>query len=473
MTELERSADHALSDGQTPRGSTILAAVSGGADSVAMLRALCALRTARALKITTCTVDHGIRPRAETAVEVKFVAELCERLGVPFIVETVPPGECAARARTQHQGIEETARDLRHSLLRHVASGIGAHSIALGHTEDDAIETLLMRVLAGADVDGFRGIPLRRGPFIRPLLRCTRAQVVEYLHLLDQRWREDPSNADTTFLRNRIRHSLVPLLEKDFPGYRTALHSLSRKLSLAADLVSEGASLLAWEKTAAGFSISAEDFFAAPPPVRGRSLLDVYDRMRPDGAPRRLPWRFLEPALVSPTPSVPGDLIRGHGVRLFLMAGRVFWEGDIARQGKKGYFIEVSATGDVAIQGAGMHRRVERGLGSAAETTDVLSIDSREVKPPLVLRSHRPGDEILLETGLVSVNDIMAGWKIPAPQRETIPLLVDRHGVLAVLGGALGYFTRARADALAASRGDEERMVVRMECGMEEGREQQ
>ena len=409
----------------------------------------------------------------ETASEVKSVRDLCVRLAVSHVVRNVTPGECADRARALHQGIEETARDMRHGLLRQAAADIDAQVIALGHTEDDAVETLLMRVLAGADVDGFRGIPLRRGPFIRPLLRCTRAEVVAYLRSLDQPWREDPSNADTRFLRNRVRHSLVPLLEEKFPGYRVGLLSLSRKLTLAADLVIGEAARLSWKRTGQGFSLPADEFFAISPSVRARSLLDLYDRMKSEGSLRRLPWRFLEPALGDSSPSGRGSLIRGHGVTLFLRAGRVFWERDIARRGKKGYFIEVSATGDVAIQGAGMHLRVERGPGSATETVGGLSILSREVKPPLVLRSHRRGDEILLDAGPVSVNDIMAGWKIPAPEREMIPLLVDRRGVLAVLGGALGYGTRARADALAAGRGDEERMVVRMECDMEEGREQQ
>jgi tRNA(Ile)-lysidine synthase len=473
VNDLCWDVDRALTNARIPRGTAILAAVSGGADSVAMLRALCALRDTRGLLITACTVDHGIRQPEETAAEARFVADLCAGLGVSHVVRTVPPGLCAERARSRHQGLEETARDIRHALLRQAAADLQADVIALGHTEDDAVETLLMRILSGADVDGFRGIPLRRGPFIRPLLRCTRARVVEYLRSLDQAWREDPSNADVTFQRNRVRHTLVPVLEAGFPGYRAGLFALSRKLSLTADFIAGEASKLAWKEIPSGFSITIEDFYAAAPAIRARSLLSLYDRMKPPGSPRRLPWRFLEPALNEAPPPGAGYLLRGHGVALSVRAGRLFWVGDIARRGKKGYFIEVSATGDVGIQGAGIHLRVEKGPGTAAETVDVLSILSREVNPPVVCRSFRSGDEILLESGLTSVNDVMAGWKIPSPEREMVPLLADRRGVLAVLGGALGYCTRARAGALGGNRGDEERMVVRMEHDMEEGREQQ
>ena len=232
----------------------VLAAVSGGPDSTALTRALAALRTAHGLSLAACIVDHGIRPPEETAADVAFARALCSDLGIPLIVKTVPAGECARRARTSRRSLEEEARDLRHSLLREAAEGTGAAVIALGHTQDDVIETLLMRVMQGSGVHGLRGIPSRRGPFFRPMLDCTRRQVLEYLGSLGQDWREDSSNDDTSILRNRVRRRLVPVLDAEFPGFRTGLLVLSRKLALSADLVSELGRRLRWARSGAGFS---------------------------------------------------------------------------------------------------------------------------------------------------------------------------------------------------------------------------
>jgi len=343
----------------------------------------------------------------------------------------------------------------------------------MGHTLDDVVETLLMRVLQGSDPEGLRGIPLRRGPYVRPLLRCTREQVVEYLGSQGQAWREDSSNRDTGFLRNRVRHFLVPVLKKEFPGYVTGLLTLSKKLGHTSDLARAQASLLPWQSEGAGFSIAAETFFAAPVAVRAASLLLLYDRFRGSASPRRLPWRFLAPALEEWRSPACGWILLGHGAGLSVRLGRLHWGPCIASQGKKGYFIVVSGVEDIAIRGTGIRVQFARCAGGAGTSGGGLSILLREVDPPIVLRSKRKGDEILLESGVASVKDLLAGWKVPGPDRSSVPLLADRKGVLAVLGGALGYRTRARAGALAGDSEDADRIEVRTVYYMEEGREQQ
>ena len=265
---------------------------------------------------------------------------------VPLQTSRIQRGECAARARSEGRSLEELAREMRDKLLRSAASAAHAHDIATGHTLDDVVETLLMRVLQGSDPEGLRGIPLRRGPYVRPLLHCTREQVVEYLESLGQAWREDPTNRDTGFLRNRVRHLLVPVLRKEFPGYVTGLLSLSKKLGHASDLARAQASLLPWQSDGAGFSIAAEAFFAAPVAVRAASLLLLYDRFRGSASPRRLPWRFLAPALREEDQS-PGSvragrvlargwILNGHGAVLTVRLGSLHWGPRIASQRQKG-----------------------------------------------------------------------------------------------------------------------------------------
>jgi tRNA(Ile)-lysidine synthase len=473
VSALEDSVGAALTETAIVSGSTLLVAVSGGPDSTALLRALASLREGRRLTLIACIVDHGIRTEPENEADIAFVDGLCAAHAIKLEVARIPRGECVARARAAGRSLEEMARDMRHRLLREAAAAADARDIAMGHTQDDLVETLLMRVLQGSDPDGLRGIPLRRGPYIRPLLRCTRKQVMDYLASLGQGWRDDPTNLDTGFLRNRIRHVLVPVLQREFPGYVTGLLALSRKLSHAGDLVREQASLLPWESGHGGFSIAAETFFSAPVAVRACSLLLLYDRFRGSDSPRRLPWRFLSPALEKRGSPARRWILKGHGAGLSASRGRLFWGPSIARQGKKGYFIDVSGVENIVIRGTGIRLQFARNAPGLGMKGGGLSILLKEVDPPIVLRSKRKGDEILLEGGVTSVKELLAGWKVPGSDRSRLPLLADRKGVLAVLGGALGYRTRARAGALAGDSADADRIEVRTVTNMEEGREQQ
>ena len=473
MSALEDSVGAALTEASIALGSTLLVALSGGPDSTALLCALAALRNERRLRLAGCIVDHGIRSEPEIMADIDFVHELCAAHGVTLRTARVPRGECAERALREGRSLEELAREVRHRLLREAAAAAHADDIAMGHTQDDVVETLLMRVLQGSDPEGLRGIPLKRGPYVRPLLRCTREQVVEYLGSLGQAWREDSTNRDTGFLRNRVRHLLVPVLRKEFPGYVTGLLTLSKKLAHSGDLARTQASLLPWQNERAGFSIRAETFFAAPVAVRAASLMLLYDRFRGSASPRRLPWRFLAPALREGKVPAPGWILKGHGAGLTVRLGRLHWGPCIASQGKKGYFILVSGVEDIAIRGTGMRVQFARCAGGAGTSGGGLPILLREVDPPIILRSKRKGDEILFESGVVSVKDLLAGWKVPGPDRGSVPLLADRKGVLAVLGSALGYRTRARAGALAGDSEDADRIEVRTVIYMEEGREQQ
>ena len=454
-------------------GSIVLAAVSGGPDSTALLRAMAALRQDRGFVLMACIVDHGIRPAQALAVETDFVHRMCAALGILLVQRAVPPGECARQARASRRSIEEEARNLRHFLLRDAAREVGAGTIALGHTQDDVIETLLMRVLQGSDIHGLRGIPARRGPFLRPMLGCTRREVKEYLDSLRQPWCEDPSNRDTSFLRSRVRHLLVPVLEAEFPGFRTGLLVLSRKLGLSGDLVRELGLRLHWKRSGEGFSIEANDLLAAHPAVRTWSLLHLYDRFAPREGARRLPWRFLSPVVEMEEIPREGTILRGHGVLLSLRGGKLSWGPDIASESKKGYFIVVSEARSTEIRDAGARISFTRGPDARVEGGGGIVILAGKVQPPIVLRSKRRGDSIRLAGGATSVKELLIGMKVPASERERIPILTDRSGVLAVLGGALGYGTRARADILAEDRAGGDRMVVHIERSMEEGREQQ
>lgn len=186
-------------------GEAVLVAVSGGSDSVALLDVLGVLRESLGLTLTVVHVHHGLRPEADA--EAEGVRRLCERLGVACHVERV-----TVRRAPPWDGLEAESRRARHAALERVARVIGAARIATGHTADDQAETVLMRLLQGAGPRGLGGIAPVRGLLIRPLIETRRPAIEEYLGGRGLTWAEDPSNRDVRFLRNRIRHDLLPFM---------------------------------------------------------------------------------------------------------------------------------------------------------------------------------------------------------------------------------------------------------------------
>ncbi|HEX3148964.1 MAG TPA: tRNA lysidine(34) synthetase TilS [Gemmataceae bacterium] len=196
----------------------IVVAVSGGADSVAMLRALA--ESTPPGELVVAHLNHQLRG-ADSDADAAFVAGLLPEL--PHFIERIDVAAAAARAN-----LEAKARQTRYDFLAKVAQQRGAQLIATGHTRDDQAETVLHRLIRGTGLRGLRGIAASRelAPgvrLIRPLLTVSRAEVIAYLRSIDQPWREDATNADTAFTRNRIRHELLPMLRTFNPTIEDAL----------------------------------------------------------------------------------------------------------------------------------------------------------------------------------------------------------------------------------------------------------
>ena len=188
-----------------------MVALSGGADSVALLDALVALRARRGLRLVAAHLDHGLRP--ESADDARFCEELCARLGVSI---RIGHADVRARAERERGGIEEAARRERYAFLRRVRREEGAFAIATAHNRDDQAETLLLRLLRGSGRVGLGAISARRRGIVRPLLTVSREEVLAHLEERGLSWREDPTNADPRYFRNRVRHELLPYLETRF-----------------------------------------------------------------------------------------------------------------------------------------------------------------------------------------------------------------------------------------------------------------
>ncbi len=221
--------------GMIEPGDRVLAAISGGADSVALL--LCLHRLAPRFKLTLSAahLNHRLRG-AESDTDEEFVRGLCDRLGVDLAVESAAVRDAAAAAR---QNLEEAARQARYGFLRRVARQAGARRIAVGHTLNDQAETVLLRFLRGSGAGGLAAIhPVVDGIIIRPLLATSRAEVLRYLEALEIPYREDSSNRDRSLRRNRLRHEWIPGLEREFNT------GLAETLAREAELARETSDLL-------------------------------------------------------------------------------------------------------------------------------------------------------------------------------------------------------------------------------------
>ncbi|MCB0220930.1 MAG: tRNA lysidine(34) synthetase TilS [Chrysiogenetes bacterium] len=187
------------------RGRGWLVALSGGADSVALLRVLVAL-SPRMGELFALHVHHGLRGKSADA-DAEFCRTLCKELGVPFRVVRLKLKKGPALA--------ERARAGRYRLLEKERERRGAKWVALAHHADDQAETVLARLARGAPASGLAGIPAVREPFVRPLIEESRASILHYLESLAQDWREDPSNASDAAERNRIRRNIIPVIERE------------------------------------------------------------------------------------------------------------------------------------------------------------------------------------------------------------------------------------------------------------------
>ncbi|OWK38450.1 tRNA lysidine(34) synthetase TilS [Fimbriiglobus ruber] len=277
------------------RGRTGVAAVSGGADSVALLRAF----VASGVHVAVAHFNHQLRgPDADR--DEAFVRDLAVGLGVPVHVGTA---DVRGEATRSGGNLEATARGLRYDWLGRIAAEVGAGWVATGHTADDQAETVIHRLVRGTGLQGLRGIapvrPLTADvSLVRPLLGVTRVEIIGYLNLLDQPHREDASNVDPAFTRNRIRHELLPLLKIFNPEVVSALGRLAGQADEAQQVVDRAAAdlLAAAERPRAGhLLVFAADTLTAAPPHLVRAMFRLaWEREGwPGGAMTAAHWERL------------------------------------------------------------------------------------------------------------------------------------------------------------------------------------
>ncbi|MBN2584828.1 MAG: tRNA lysidine(34) synthetase TilS [Planctomycetes bacterium] len=257
-------------------GCRVVVATSGGPDSVALASILLELSGVRRPRSATSRhgarrgrfdlvlahLNHGLRRTA--CRDETFVRELARRWALPLMVERA---DVAAEATRRGVGVEEAARTVRYEFLRQAAEQCGADRVALGHHGDDQAETVLMNFLRGSGLRGLAGMPIRR-PLapdsrivaIRPLLEVTREQILDYLKARQLEWMDDETNRSPKMLRNRVRHELLPLLERDYAkGLRGRLGQLAEHLAAVQQLLA-GRAAAVWDEAVASATPRAVEF---------------------------------------------------------------------------------------------------------------------------------------------------------------------------------------------------------------------
>lgn len=419
-------------------GERVLLACSGGPDSVALLALLerCALE----LELVVGHVDHGLR--ADSADDAEAVAALAAGQGLRFV-----------QRRLALDGVvsEDTARRGRLAALEDMADEVGAGPIALGHTADDQLETLIMRLCRGAGLTGLAGMAPRRGRWVRPMLEIGRRSVVATLEALEALegpgWsaREDPTNRSSRYFRNRVRRDVVPLLKKENPrlleavtrttrGVREELEGLAHYEDL--ELQRLGLS----DPEVGGETVDVAGLSALPRGVASRIL-------------RRL-WRTAALGHGDVADGPAAELGRSHVERVLSLLGRdtgprVELPGGVVAY--RQYDRLVLAPADALLDPGDVELEVP-GPGVYPLEGLALVLEASSADPPggpwrLSVRNLRPGDRVVSGAGTKKLSDLLVDRKIPRGRRRRLPLVVLAGEIVWIPGvwHRVGVVTRCEA----------------------------
>lgn len=411
-------------------GETVLVGVSGGGDSVVLLHTLHDLADSLSLTLHALHVHHGMRPDADA--DARFVERLGKTLSLPVIVERVKVDDSAGLSP------EAAMRRARYAAYRLWAGRCSASKVALGHTADDQAETVLMRLLQGAGPRGLAGIPPVRGPYIRPLIELRRQEILGALGARGIPWVEDPSNRDPKFLRNRIRHDLLPLLAG---GYNPRVVEtlcrvgvLSRSLIETLDRVAEREMDRLAVTVGDGLTLPESALLALPPEMALSVLRLALLRLGVIGPLRGWSQRALGLLARGRPPRVP---LRLGGIAVERGSGRICLTrvDNVALPDRS-----VAIPGVVELPEARLSieaREFSLPAGYAVPTDRWrVAFDRDRLPGPLTLRGRRPGDRFLPfgSHGSKRLKEFFIDAKVPRWERDRVPLLVAGGEILWVVG---------------------------------------
>ena len=377
------------------KGDTVVCAVSGGADSMALLWALYLLKEEWDLALSAAHFNHHLRGD-ESDRDEQFVRDFCNGYGIPLHVGS-------ARVQSGKKGLEAAARDARYAFLQTLPG-----KIATAHTADDNAETVLMHLIRGTGLKGLGGISPSRGNLIRPMLNVTRAEVEAFLAEYAVDYIHDSSNSTDEFLRNRLRHHVMPLLKAENPKLSQNLSAMALRLREDEQALSDLSRLERPE---------VEKLRAMAPAVRTRALESF---LKENGVrePEAVHIRLLESLVFSDNPSARANFPGGITIR-------------------RNYSLLEAVTETAAST-------MQFQCTPATEIVNTATVFTVAPVGEVFFRSRQSGDTIRLPGGTKSIKKLFIDRKIPADRREQIPILCDDAGILGIPGISVNLDRAAR-----------------------------
>lgn len=419
------------------QGDRIAVGVSGGADSVALLRFLAALRPQFGWDLVVCHIHHGLRG-AEADRDECFVRALAEQLGLPCAVSRI---DAAALALRDHISVEEAGRMARYAFFAQTAGEGGR--IATAHTLDDSIETVLMNLVRGTGLRGLCGIPRIRSNIVRPLLDCTRAEVEDYLGALGQPYCTDSTNLTDDYTRNRIRHDIIPRLCALNPNFPGAMARMLPRLAAQQALTDCLAAQSAQQLHAACGGLSRQGLSALPEPVCDRLLLRLLEQ-------NRLPVSAAAVARMTETLRTGGKLDLAARSWFFVAQGDLAAVIYAPPGGIPPVPVPLPQEETPVILPFSPQKSLKLTLCNkiVANTSEKFNIsllkyaiDCDKIRRYSFMRTRRPGDTFIVGKKQLSLGEAWAAAGIPALLRPALMVLADEQGVLWAEG--IGSSSRA------------------------------
>ena len=383
-------------------GDRVVCAVSGGADSMALLWAMYLLRDKLQIQLSAAHFNHHLRG-AESDRDEAFVADFCKGYGIPFVAGS---GNVVAGAK----GLEAAAREARYAFLQNLPG-----KIATAHTASDNAETVLMHLVRGTGLKGLGGITPVNGKLIRPMLSVTREEVLVFLKEYSIPYVEDSSNAEDDFLRNRLRHSVMPLLQRENPSLAHNLSAMA--LRLRQDEAALGT--IATER----HTNRVSELLNLEPGIRSRVLAQL---LLDAGVkePEAQHISALEKLLYSRNPSAKACFPGG------ITVARNYDVLEVCGEDKTVLLQELPCPGEVMVPESGFR------IICLPNTSEEQTACSFAVVPDgkVLVRTRVAGDTIRLNAGTKSLKKLFIDRKYPAALRSSIPVIADDRGVLGVAG---------------------------------------
>ena len=379
-------------------GDTIICAVSGGADSVALLFALYLLKEKLQINLEAAHFNHHLRGE-ESDRDEAFVRSFCDRYDVSLHVGggQVTPGK---------KGLEAAARDARYAFLRGLKG-----KIATAHTADDNAETVLMHIVRGTGLKGLGGIAPAQGNVIRPMLKVTRQDVESFLEEWCLDHMEDSSNASDAFLRNRIRHNVMPLLKAENPRLAENMSRMALRLREDELLLSSQGNLEVLP--------TVESLKNMPKALRNR-YLDAFLKRSGVREPEDSHIALAEALVFSENPSARASFPGG------ITVSRKYDRLEVVQEAPALEPTVLPCPGEADF---GQFRVICTPAEAIINTQDHITVNPVGT---ILLRTRRSGDAIRLSGGTKSLKKLFIDRKIPAAERSRIPVLADDRGILGV-----------------------------------------